>query len=333
MYSSDKINYLIEKKYIDNLEFPNILNKAKIDTGFRCNASCYYCYYKNNLDDSFMNTDEIYYQIDKAKEFGFNKIELSGGETSIHPDFINIIKYSSLKNLKVSTLSNCIIFKNRSILDEAIFNGLNEILISVHGLKDTHDNIVLGKNKLEFSPFDNIIELINEEIDVNIRINIIIHKDNIKELKYLFNYFLDTKVSQINLLPLNGWDDASIVLNKNNNIIIDNISYLEEAIDIIKDKIDINLRYFPYCKINKKYHKYIKTVYHHFFDEDDWNPLLTFKEDYSIYSKEHFKDPLRLETYKNTLLNNRINSQFYKIRNKENCLNCEFDNICDGFKK
>ena len=60
-------------------------NRAKLDTGTMCNYNCQFCYYtdKSCLDD----LDTIIQRVDYLVECGITEVDLSGGESSIHPNW------------------------------------------------------------------------------------------------------------------------------------------------------------------------------------------------------------------------------------------------------
>jgi len=354
-----KIQETLESKYIETLDFKERYIKysqgelietsgprIKIDTGFRCNASCYFCYYRNGINDEIIPSKDVIIEINQAKELGFKRIEFSGGESSIHPDFLRWIKYSSDLDLIPSTVTNALAFYDFNYLDDAIDLGLTELLISIHGSKNTHDQVIDPQHKLSFSPYQNILNIFkNYSHKIKIRFNITISNKNILELKNIIENLNNINTSgaqiEINLLPLNLWSDAKDLKTLKYNEM--HSKYFIEALELLeKYRNTFFIHYETFCNIPEKFHKNILTHYDHFFTENDWYPLFTFKEDINrIWELCQERGTLFLEDidlqeelFRSHMKRVRISSQYSKdITDEKVCLFCEKASICDGFKK
>ena len=288
----------------------NILNKrAKVDTGTTCNYKCDFCYYYNSLNAKFKELNIIKKEIDLLHKIGIKEFDLSGGESSIHPDFIEIIKYAKQYG-PVSTLSNGSMFYNIEFLKECKNAGLQEVLFSLHGYdQKSHDKIVHHK-----SAFDKIIKSILNcnKLGIEVRLNCTI--DNVfNEINYL-KLLKNLNFTQLNLLPLNYWDDAS---NKSS------INYLEIAkksqtiIDNLPN-IECNIRYIPYCFM-KGYEKNVIGVFQHIYDLKDWNVYAYDLPSEKITKNQMFKAAAK----------NRIASFTKPLE----CKDCSLAYLCDGIEK
>lgn len=319
----------IDEAHIDrlNINMKKINNtRIKIDTGTRCNEKCTYCYYLDRLDEDHLDKDIIFKQIDKAKKFGFTEIEFSGGESSIHPNFLDFIKYGTKLGLRCSTLSNGTM--SEKLLRAANHAGLKEIMFSIHGWKHKHDKITKLDNSYEL-----IIKQLKtcQKLEMVQRINIVVHKDNIHdlydillELQTLEELF-EIYITQYNFLPINEWGNAGKIARYQQSYLKDNYKDLEQALSYLesKDK-EFNIRYLEYCKIDKRYWKYIVSHLDHYYDIWDWNPLFIYKED--ILNREDYfptakeiKDKLKIQR----------RTQYFKTKE---CISCEHMSYCDGFK-
>jgi len=319
----------MDKVFIDKLEI-NLeeinTTRIKIDTGFRCNEKCTYCYYRNNLDDDSIKEDLILKQLDKVKEFGFTEVEFSGGESSYHPDFINFIKYATKLGLRSTTLSNGTM--STELLKKAKEAGLEEIMYSFHGNEKSHEKVT----KLEGS-YEMIIKQLIEckKLGILTRVNYIVHKnsiDNISEVLLELQTLEEVDeiyIHQYNFLPINEWGDAEKIARVQQKLLQENYNTLEYNLEYLlsKDK-EFNIRYIEYCNINEKYHRYIKNHYHHYFDRWDWHPFFMHKED--ILNRKDFE--LNELEIKEHLIHQRA-SQYYKT---DECLTCPHFKYCDGYK-
>lgn len=294
--------------------------RIKIDTFFRCNARCRYCYYISKVNEPFIHKKEILDQITKAKELKFKSIEFSGGESTIHPDFLECVKYAKSLGLITSVITNGYI--KPDYLKKILDNGLDEVMFSIHGYKNTHDNIVKLSDAYNII-LNNIILIKNYSINTKIRINLIINNESIFELDNIINDFINN-IHEINLLPINEWEDAESIGKKSQNIIHDNIESIEKVMDkIIKSKIKLNIRYLEYCVLKEKYHKYLYNYLDHYFT-NDWNPFFIYKYDTKNITEHSFN----LENIKKDLSAKR-KTQYHKTLE---CAKCPWNIQCDGFK-
>ena len=310
-------NELSNKLEIDYSEPIN--NRAKLDTGTHCNYRCEFCYYKTKLNE-VTDLATIKARVDYLVECGITEVDLSGGESSIHKEWFEILDYCKSKNLKVSCLSNGYKFANKEFLQKSKEHGLDEILFSVHGYdKDSH-NILVGHRK----GFENIVQAIHNAHDLGIlvRINCTVTHKNYKNLPTKFVELMSIlKPYEINFLTLNYWDDAGVQETIDYPTIIPSV---KRAIDLLRDTTPIiNVRYTPYCFM-AGYEQYVCNYYQHIYDVYDWNIAVY---DGTIDPKVYRENPHR-EMY--LAAAHKRNASYYKTKD---CLNCQHYYICDGVEK
>ena len=294
-----------------------ICNRAKLDTGTHCNYDCKFCYYTTQLHVK-TEFDIIKERIDYLVDCGITEVDLSGGESSIHRDWFNILDYCKSKDLKISTLSNGFKFANYDFLKKSKEHGLEEILFSVHGYDDeSHDELV-GRKK----GFKNIKQAINNAHDLGIlvRINCTVTKENYEGLPTKFVELMkELKPFEVNFLTLNYWDDAS------GQQCIDYATvtpYIHRAIDALDVEI-INVRYTPYCFM-KGYEQHVCNYYQHIYDVYDWN-IAVYNMD--IDPKVYKADRL------NALYESARSNRMLTYRKDKDCLKCKHYFICDGVEQ
>jgi MoaA/NifB/PqqE/SkfB family radical SAM enzyme len=77
---------------------------AEIKTGTACNNNCIFCL--NEQRGIFRKTEEIKREIDALSDNGVTSISFTGGETSIRPDFFELISYAKRRGCNVSIQTN-----------------------------------------------------------------------------------------------------------------------------------------------------------------------------------------------------------------------------------
>lgn len=292
-----------------------INNRAKLDTGTHCNYKCDFCYYKTQLD-VVTELDIIKGRIDYLVDCGITEVDLSGGESSIHKHWFDILDYASSKGLYISCLSNGFKFAKPEFIQKSYEHGLREILFSVHGYdKDSHD-LLVGRPHA----YKNIVKaIINaHKLGMVVRVNCTITETNYNHLDQFVELMNELDPLQVNFLPLNYWDDAK----QQSALDYSKVSpYIHTAIDTLKAK-EINVRYIPFCFM-KGYEKYVVGYYQHIYDVKDWNIAVY---DQRITSEEYNKD--KIKAMYDSAKFNRINTYI----KKKDCLGCKHYFICDGME-
>lgn len=302
------------------LDFKEIANnRARLNTGYFCNYKCEFCYYKDRLSERD-NLDIIKQRIDDIENYGIDEIDLSGGESSIEPNWFNILDYCKQKNFKnISTLSHGGYFSNFDFLKKSKDHGLNEILFSLHGAtKEIHEKIT-GIN----GSFDKIIQAIKnaKELNIIVRINCTVYDLNHKLLeKEYIDLLKELNPIEVNFITLRYDTD-------NNNFRFNNYKDVTDSIKICIDNIKndikyINVRYTPYCYMIG-YEKYVCNYYQTIFDIYDWN--------LALYN--HTIDTSKKYTKEEKLQHSYDAAKHFRItcyHKNEECSKCKYFYICDG---
>jgi len=296
-----------------------LCQRAKLDTGTHCNYRCEFCYYKTQLND-VTEFNIIKERIDYLVDCGIKEVDLSGGESSIHKQWFDILDYCKSKGLKISTLSNGYKFANKLFLAKSKEHGLDEILFSVHGYDKESHNTLVGHRK----GFENIVQAIRNahELGILVRVNCTVTHKNYKNLSTQFvDLMKELTPYEVNFLTLNYWDDAGIQDTINYSEVM---PHVHNAIDLLKSFIDIiNVRYTPYCFM-KGYEQYVCNYYQHIYDVYDWN--------IAVYDGKIDPIEYKSDVYKSMYgaAERKRNWTYYK---KKECLDCKHYFICDGVEK
>jgi len=295
-----------------------ICNRAKLDTGKSCNYNCWFCYYKDRLDvEDDLQT--ILSRVDYLIECGIGEVDLSGGESSIHSRWFDILEYCNNKGLHISTVSNGSTFCNMDFLQRSVDAGLKEILFSLHGYDaESHDRIV-GRG----GAFTDIIKSIENAnaLGLVVRANCVVCSDNYLQLSSKYVELIHKfDILEVNFLTLNFWGSADV---HSKAVSYDVVSYeIKKAIDALNIKY-INVRYIPYCYM-VNYEKYVCNTYQHIYDTYDWNMAVY---DQRVSPREYIGSELSM-LYKQAG-EDRIRGYHKGV----GCASCKYFYICDGMEK
>lgn len=297
----------VDKIVINKDEIPN--NRAKLDTGPLCNYQCEFCYYIDRLSER-THVDVVKQRADELLAQGITQVDLSGGESSISPDWFDILDYCNERFEHVSCLSHGGKFSDIEFLRKSQEHGLKEVLFSLHGATpEVHDNITNRKQS-----FFKIIQAIRnaKELGIVVRLNCTVYDKNYKDLPNIYADLVnDLDPLEVNFITLNYWEKATGEVPE--------YSVMTTAIQKCIDKLNvryINVRYTPYCYM-KGYEKYVCDQYQHIFDIYDWNKGVYSLESGTLLERSY--DMAKVDRLK------------YYTKPKE-CLKCSHFYICDGIE-
>ena len=167
---------------------------------FDCNDRCVFCLDAHTHDGTNRSRDEVKAQILDGRRKGAERLILSGGEPTIHPDFIQFVKLGQLAGYqKIQTVTNGRLFAYREFLTRSIDAGLGEITFSIHGVNARiHDALVGTKGA-----FEQEIQGLQNALDdgrVIINIDVCVNRGNVKTLPDLLEKFTNMGVYEYDLL-------------------------------------------------------------------------------------------------------------------------------------
>jgi len=106
-----------------------------------CNLKCVHCYESAGVKgDDELSTDDALRGIDILADAGVLILAFSGGEPTIRPDILQLIKRSSDRGMFTAIATNAVLFSSRKKVQEFKKAGLQFVQISLDGLDpETHD--------------------------------------------------------------------------------------------------------------------------------------------------------------------------------------------------
>ncbi len=167
---------------------------------FDCNDRCVFCLDAHTHNGTNRSREQIKAQILDGRRKGAERLILSGGEPTIHPDFIQFIKLGRMAGYKkIQTVTNGRLFAYREFLTRCIDAGLGEITFSIHGVNGRiHDALVGTKGA-----FEQEIKGLQNALDdgrVIINIDVCVNRGNVKTLPDLLEKFTNMGIYEYDLL-------------------------------------------------------------------------------------------------------------------------------------
>jgi MoaA/NifB/PqqE/SkfB family radical SAM enzyme len=179
---------------------------------YDCNNHCTFCLDSNAHDGTMRANMDIKVQIVEGRKKGAERLILSGGEPTMHPNFLDFVKLGKRAGYpKVQTVTNGRMFKYPEFLDTAASNGLDEITFSLHGHNaKLHDALVGTPGAFVEETAGLKAALASGRFIINI--DIVINKMNIKHLPEMLETFIGWGVREFDLLHIipfgNAWTEA-----------------------------------------------------------------------------------------------------------------------------
>ncbi len=304
-----------------------LAKRTRLFTGYACNINCKFCFYRGKKH--FDIRPKIYRQLEEGQKFGIKDWDISGGEPSILPywqELLTDMKDMGFRN--IACITNGYKFADADFLKQCRNAGLNELLFSLHESKrDIHDGMTGVKGS-----YDHLMSAIANAKDcgMKIRINVVVTRDNYKNLPEIAQMALMIKPVAFNFLPFRVENSAS----KKNAVRYSKIApYIKASVDALKESIDkIAIRYVPFC-LFKGYETYVAGYLQRVFDEYEW----------SEYALRHFENSrkenkkigsLDCDTDKWQLEIKALSKSVKSIANHSiKCLLCKYSRVCDGIWK
>jgi MoaA/NifB/PqqE/SkfB family radical SAM enzyme len=179
---------------------------------YDCNNKCTFCLDSNAHDGTMRDTRDIKVQIVTGRKRGAERLILSGGEPTMHPNFLDFVALGKRAGYpKVQTVTNGRMFRYPEFLERAVSAGLDEITFSVHGhTAKLHDALVGVPGAFEEETAGLKAALASGRFIVNV--DVVINKRNVAHLAEMLETFIGWGVREFDLLHVipfgNAWTEA-----------------------------------------------------------------------------------------------------------------------------
>ncbi len=227
-----------------------------------CNQACEHCYI---YDNSKPHMDFRLYQqtIDKLKELGVVFVSIYGGEPTLHPRLIDMIKYARSRGRKVFLNTDFTVVPTQ-LLTEIIKAGPDIVSFSLDKIKPSKSNtrsIDAVENKIA-----TVSDLKSLGYHFALHCNTTWYKENLSEAKGVIEYLCEKGNIGITLRPMGYPFPARKVLDLVKNVLLDREDFedLRELTNWIIEKKNNG------CSILNPY-AYLKDLPKFVFGDNRWD--------------------------------------------------------------
>lgn len=166
-----------------------------------CNNICSFCCDTVFWNGTHMDSDRVRAKIEEGAAKGLKRLFLSGGEPTIHPDFIRFIKYGrQLGYDQIITITNGRMFFYEEFAEKSVRAGLSEIIFSLNSHDEkTHDALVGVRGAYEqvLSGIENV-----RRLGCPFRMNVVVTLKNYAQLPDMVRAFAAMGALSITFLQL-----------------------------------------------------------------------------------------------------------------------------------
>lgn len=181
-----------------------------------CNNRCLFCLDKDAQDGSYLSLAEVKKVLQAGRKEKAEKVVLSGGEPTLHPEFTNIVKSAKkLGYTKIQVITNGRMFVYKKFLDQAVDAGISEVTFSMHGHNQRLHDKQTGVRGSFFQALRGLLAVLQRgELVVNV--DIVMNKINLGYLEDIIKFYINLGVFEFDLLQVmpfgRAWDNKDIVL-------------------------------------------------------------------------------------------------------------------------
>ena len=169
---------------------------------FDCNDRCIFCLDSDAHDGGIRDRNEVKAQILDGRKKGAQRLILSGGEPTIHPNYVDFIALGRRAGYeRVQTVTNGRMFAYPDFLRRCLDAGLGEITFSIHGPNaKIHDALVGVQGAFEQEMKGLRLALADGRPIVNV--DVCVNRANVRHLAPMMQMLYDEGVREFDLLQV-----------------------------------------------------------------------------------------------------------------------------------
>jgi MoaA/NifB/PqqE/SkfB family radical SAM enzyme len=182
-----------------------VANKARhwVRLATTCNNRCIFCLDGDTPRDVVFGADELKAEIDRGRrELGATRLILSGGEPTVHPAFVELVRYGRQQGYdRVQTVTNGNRFADRGFFEACLAAGLGEITFSVHGhTPELHDRLTGTPGSFR-RLMKGLVRATRDGRPI-VNVDVVINKQNVAHLPDIIELCISLGVTEFDLLQL-----------------------------------------------------------------------------------------------------------------------------------
>ena len=304
------------------------MQHVEINIGKICNSKCLFCYDATLApkNKKWISREEVEKELNYFFKKGFRSVDFVGGEPSIYPHIIEVIKKAKeLGYRRIVIATNGKRFSDFSFAKKVIEAGLNRVTVSVHSSKkevEDYLTTIPGSFEQKIKGIQNLIYFKNKNFfKYGLSLNPLIHRKNYQNLENLVIYFKKLGIDNFRFNFLRP--EGKAYKNKKISVSFSEIKpYILRLINFNERvaKVWLNFGGIPFCMYPKIV---IKTSYLFRKYVGELHDLPTEVVTFFIRNLAKTRQSFNWQEKKRNFLKTKL----------ECCENCRFNGICEGIWK
>jgi molybdenum cofactor biosynthesis enzyme MoaA len=177
---------------------------------WRCNNHCLFCHDAERHDGRLVEPEEVRAQIRAGRERGATRLILSGGEPTIHPQFLEFVRAGREAGYTwIQCVTNGRMFAYDKFVHQAVEAGLCEATLSMHGHTEELFDRLVGVKGGFAQALRGLRNLLRAGLVVSV--DVVVNKLNVRHLRDLLLFYIGLGVYEFDLLYLipfgRGWNE------------------------------------------------------------------------------------------------------------------------------
>lgn len=169
---------------------------------YDCNDRCVFCLDADTHDGEIRDRAQIKAQILDGRRKGAERLILSGGEPTIHPDFVDFVRLGKAAGYeRIQTVTNGRMFAYPEFLKRSLDAGLGEITFSIHGPDAKIHDALVGVRGAWAEEIAGLQAALADGRPI-VNIDICVNRANVKHLAQMLETYIAMGVREFDLLQV-----------------------------------------------------------------------------------------------------------------------------------
>lgn len=195
--------YTLSDERAANTKWGSDLQRCELILTDRCNFHCKYCRGIKRELRGDLSLADAKFVLDLWASGNINNVRFSGGEPTLWPDLLELIKYTkaieSIQHIAISTNGS----SSLALYKELFKAGVNDFSISLDACCAATADMMAGTN----SKFEHICHIIAELSKLTyVTVGVVLDDRNSNELTKIVKYASSLGVSDIRIIPSAQWN-------------------------------------------------------------------------------------------------------------------------------
>lgn len=222
--------YTLSDERANNVSWKSDLQRCELILTDRCNFRCKYCRGIKKELRGDMKFEDAAWVVNLWSKANLHNIRFSGGEPTIWPNLIDLVKYtkskSCIEHIALSTNGSASI----EYYDKLLQAGINDFSISLNACCSSTADKMAGTN----SSFDHVSEVIKYlSTKTYCTVGVVLDERNVEELESIIKYVTDLEVSDIRIIPSAQYNRMlNLDIETNYKILKYRLNHLKEGIHV-----------------------------------------------------------------------------------------------------